>query len=137
MEKKKGKRAHVVGNGDHGLTRLIHTWTVGNSCIQTFLLRAICIIWISDDCLAEFCNTYTVQVASYRSLDNSRTGEIGAVPAGRHPDSPDVLFVQCFARNRICCRLDRVGSTHPGFRAAFPSLHRLFPIRSYSLFLHS
>lgn len=56
---------------------------------------------------------------------------------------PHVQFVwmqtvscQSFARNRICCRLDRVGSTHPAFRAAFPSLHRLFPIRLLSLFFH-
>lgn len=30
------------------------------------------------------------------------------------------------SRNRICCRLDRVGSTHPAFRAAFPQASPTF-----------
>ena len=46
--------------------------TVKNLCIQTFLLCAIRIISISDD--------FTM-LRHVESPDNSRTGEIGAVPA--------------------------------------------------------
>lgn len=122
------------------LTARLHTYTVKNLCIQTFCSAQSVLYRFLMIALQNFVYYF---VASYRKSGQlTHRGNRGG-PCCLRSRYPDVQFVwmqtvscQSFARNRICCRLDRVGSTHPAFRAAFPSLHRLFPIRFHSLFFH-